>query len=150
MNFEVHEGGLVSLIGYNGAGMTTTMKATAGTLPLLGGAIEFLGKSIKGCCAWDLIGEGVLIVPEGRGIFTCLTITENLQISLYTRKDKAEIARDIDRVFTTFPRIKKRANQLAGTMDADEQKTFAMARPKVLLDEPWMGLSRSWSIRAAR
>lgn len=82
--------------------------------------------------------------------FTCLTITENLQISLYTLKDKAEIARDIDRVFTTLPRIKKRANQLAGTMDADEQKTFAMARPKVLLDEPWMGLSRSWSIRAAR
>ncbi|MBB3179505.1 ABC transporter ATP-binding protein [Variovorax sp. Sphag1AA] len=147
VDFEVREGELVSLIGSNGAGKTTTMKAITGTLPFLGGNIEFLGKSIKGRGAWDLVGEGLVMVPEGRGVFTRMTITENLQIGAYIRKDKAEIARDIDRVFTTFPRLKERANQLAGTMSGGEQQMLAMgralmARPKVLLlDEPSMGLS---------
>src|SRR5262252_3660918 len=116
VDFEVLEGELVSLIGSNGAGKTTTMKAITGTLPFLGGDIEFLGKSIKGRGAWDLVGEGLVMVPEGRGVFTRMTITENLQIGAYIRNDKAEITRDIDRVFTTFPRLKERANQLAGTM----------------------------------
>ena len=147
VDFEVREGELVSLIGSNGAGKTTTMKAITGTLPFAAGSIEFLGKSIKGRGAWDLVGEGLVMVPEGRGVFTRMTITENLQIGAYIRKDKAEIAKDIDRVFATFPRLKERATQLAGTMSGGEQQMLAMgralmARPKVLLlDEPSMGLS---------
>ncbi|VTU40029.1 LIV-I protein F [Variovorax sp. PBS-H4] len=147
IDFEVREGELVSLIGSNGAGKTTTMKAITGTLPFIAGSIEFLGKSIKGRGAWDLVGEGLVMVPEGRGVFTRMTITENLQIGAYIRKDKAEIAKDIDRVFATFPRLKERATQLAGTMSGGEQQMLAMgralmARPKVLLlDEPSMGLS---------
>jgi branched-chain amino acid transport system ATP-binding protein len=147
IDFEVREGELVSLIGSNGAGKTTTMKAITGTLPFVAGSIEFLGKSIKGRGAWDLVGEGLVMVPEGRGVFTRMSITENLQIGAYIRKDKAEIAKDIDRVFATFPRLKERATQLAGTMSGGEQQMLAMgralmARPKVLLlDEPSMGLS---------
>ncbi|WP_077002019.1 ABC transporter ATP-binding protein [Variovorax sp. KK3] len=147
VDFEVREGELVSLIGSNGAGKTTTMKAITGTLPFAAGDIEFLGKSIKGRGAWDLVADGLVMVPEGRGVFTRMTITENLQIGAYIRKDKAEIAKDIDRVFATFPRLKERATQLAGTMSGGEQQMLAMgralmARPKVLLlDEPSMGLS---------
>jgi len=147
IDFEVREGELVSLIGSNGAGKTTTMKAITGSLGYLAGEIEFLGKSIKGRGAWDLVGEGLVMVPEGRGVFTRMTITENLQIGAYLRSDKAEIAKDIDRVFSTFPRLKERATQLAGTMSGGEQQMLAMgralmARPKVLLlDEPSMGLS---------
>ncbi|HYP70746.1 MAG TPA: ABC transporter ATP-binding protein [Variovorax sp.] len=147
VDFEVHEGELVSLIGSNGAGKTTTMKAITGTLPPLGGDIEFLGKSIKGRGAWDLVAEGLVMVPEGRGVFTRMTITENLQIGAFIRNDKAGIAQDIERVFATFPRLKERATQLAGTMSGGEQQMLAMgralmARPKVLLlDEPSMGLS---------
>src|ERR1700759_3622920 len=147
IDFEVREGELVSLIGSNGAGKTTTMKAITGTLPFLGGDIEFLGKSIKGRGAWDLVGEGLVMVPEGRGVFTRMTITENLQIGAYIRKDKAEIAPDIERVFATFPRLKERAVQLAGTMSGGEQQMLAMgralmARPRVLLlDEPSLGLA---------
>jgi branched-chain amino acid transport system ATP-binding protein len=147
IDFEVREGELVSLIGSNGAGKTTTMKAITATLPFLGGDIEFLGKSIKGRGAWDLVAEGLVMVPEGRGVFTRMTITENLQIGAYIRKDKAEIAKDMERVFATFPRLKERATQLAGTMSGGEQQMLAMgralmARPKVLLlDEPSMGLS---------
>jgi branched-chain amino acid transport system ATP-binding protein len=142
IDFEVREGELVSLIGSNGAGKTTTMKAITGTLPFLGGDIEFLGKSIKGRGAWDLVGEGLVMVPQGRGDFTRMTITENLPIGAYIRKDKVEIATDIERVFSTFPRLKERATQLAGTMSGGEQQMLAMgralmARPKVLLlDEP--------------
>jgi len=147
VDFEVREGELVSLIGSNGAGKTTTMKAITGTLPPLGGDIEFLGKSIKGRGAWDLVADGLVMVPEGRGVFTRMTITENLQIGAFIRNDKAEIAKDIERVFATFPRLKERATQLAGTMSGGEQQMLAMgralmARPKVLLlDEPSMGLS---------
>ena len=147
VDFEVREGELVSLIGSNGAGKTTTMKAITDTLPPLGGDIEFLGKSIKGRGAWDLVADGLVMVPEGRGVFTRMTITENLQIGAFIRNDKAEIAKDIERVFATFPRLKERATQLAGTMSGGEQQMLAMgralmARPKVLLlDEPSMGLS---------
>ena len=147
VDFEVHEGELVSLIGSNGAGKTTTMKAITGTLPYLGGDIEFLGRSIKGRGAWDLVGEGLVMVPEGRGVFARMTITENLQIGAYIRKDKPGIAADIERVFSIFPRLKERSAQLAGTMSGGEQQMLAMgralmARPKVLLlDEPSMGLS---------
>ena len=147
VDFEVREGELVSLIGSNGAGKTTTMKAITGTQPFIGGDIEFLGKSIKGRGAWDLVEEGLVMVPEGRGVFTRMSITENLQIGAYIRKDNAAIATDMERVFVTFPRLRERKDQLAGTMSGGEQQMLAMgralmARPKVLLlDEPSMGLS---------
>jgi len=147
IDFEVREGELVSLIGSNGAGKTTTMKAITGTLPFVGGDIEFLGKSIKGRGAWDLVAEGLVMVPEGRGVFTRMTITENLQIGAYIRTDDAAIATDMEQMFTTFPRLRERKDQLAGTMSGGEQQMLAMgralmARPKVLLlDEPSMGLS---------
>lgn len=147
VDFEVREGELVSLIGSNGAGKTTTMKAITGTLPFVDGDIEFLGRSIKGRGAWDLVGEGLVMVPEGRGVFTRMTITENLQIGAYIRDDKGGIAEDIERMFAIFPRLRERKDQLAGTMSGGEQQMLAMgralmARPKVLLlDEPSMGLS---------
>ena len=147
VDFEVREGELVSLIGSNGAGETTTMKAITGTLPYVDGDILYLGRSIKGRGAWDLVGEGLVMVPEGRGVFTRMTITENLQIGAYVRNDKAGIAADIQRMFDIFPRLRERKDQLAGTMSGGEQQMLAMgralmARPKVLLlDEPSMGLS---------
>jgi len=147
VDFEVHEGELVSLIGSNGAGKTTTMKAITGTLPINAGEIEYLGKSIKGQGPWDLVKQGLAMVPEGRGVFTRMTIIENLQMGAYIRNDKADIAADMDKVFNIFPRLKERRDQLAGTMSGGEQQMLAMgralmSRPKVLLlDEPSMGLS---------
>jgi branched-chain amino acid transport system ATP-binding protein len=145
-SFEVHEGELVSLIGANGAGKTTTLKAITGLQPVGAGDIEFLGRSIKGQGAWDLVKQGLVMVPEGRGTFTRMSITENLLMGAFVRNDK-EIDADIDKVFTIFPRLKERRLQLAGTMSGGEQQMLAMgralmARPKVLLlDEPSMGLS---------
>ncbi|HSV53382.1 MAG TPA: ABC transporter ATP-binding protein [Burkholderiaceae bacterium] len=147
VDFEVREGELVSLIGSNGAGKTTTMKAITGTLTMTDGDIEYMGKSIKGQGPWDLVRQGLAMVPEGRGVFTRMTITENLLMGAYIRTDKAGIAADIDKVFTIFPRLKERKDQLAGTMSGGEQQMLAMgralmSRPKVLLlDEPSMGLS---------
>jgi branched-chain amino acid transport system ATP-binding protein len=147
VDFEVREGELVSLIGSNGAGKTTTMKAITGLLPFAGGDIHYLGQSIRGRGAWELVKQGLAMVPEGRGVFTRMTITENLQMGAHIRKDKAGIAEDMERVFTTFPRLKERKDQLAGTMSGGEQQMLAMgralmSRPKVLLmDEPSMGLS---------
>ena len=147
VDFEVHEGELVSLIGSNGAGKTTTMKAITGTLPMTDGDIEYMGKSIRGQGPWDLVKQGLAMVPEGRGVFTRMTITENLQMGAYIRTDKPEIAADLEKVFTIFPRLRERKNQLAGTMSGGEQQMLAMgralmSRPKVLLlDEPSMGLS---------
>jgi branched-chain amino acid transport system ATP-binding protein len=147
VDLEVHEGELVTLIGSNGAGKTSTMKAITGSLPLLGGEIEYLGRSIRGLGAWDLVRDGLAMVPEGRGVFTRMTITEHLLMGAYIRSDKAEIALDVDKVFALFPRLKERRDQLAGTMSGGEQQMLAMgralmSRPKVLLlDEPSMGLS---------
>ncbi|MBC7376844.1 MAG: ABC transporter ATP-binding protein [Burkholderiaceae bacterium] len=147
VDFEVREGELVSLIGSNGAGKTTTMKAITGTLPINGGDIEYMGKSIRGQGPWDLVKQGLAMVPEGRGVFTRMTIIENLQMGAYIRNDKPEIAADMDKVFTIFPRLKERKDQLAGTMSGGEQQMLAMgralmSRPRVLLlDEPSMGLS---------
>ena len=147
VDFEVREGELVSLIGSNGAGKTTTMKAITGSLPINDGDIEYLGKSIRGQGPWDLVRQGLAMVPEGRGVFARMTITENLQMGAYIRDDKAEILQDIDKVFTIFPRLKERRDQLAGTMSGGEQQMLAMgralmSRPKVLLlDEPSMGLA---------
>ncbi|MEK8027743.1 ABC transporter ATP-binding protein [Pseudaquabacterium rugosum] len=145
-NFEVREGELVSLIGANGAGKTTTLKAVTGLQPVGDGDIRYLGRSIKGQGAWDLVRQGLVMVPEGRGTFTRMTIVENLQMGAFIRDDD-EIEADIDKVFAIFPRLKERAEQLAGTMSGGEQQMLAMgralmARPKVLLlDEPSMGLS---------
>ena len=147
VDMEVHEGELVSLIGSNGAGKTTTMKAITGLLPMTDGDIEYLGRSIKGKGAWDLVREGLVMVPEGRGVFARMTITENLQMGAYIRDDLAGIKDDIERMFNIFPRLRERKDQLAGTMSGGEQQMLAMgralmSRPKVLLlDEPSMGLS---------
>jgi branched-chain amino acid transport system ATP-binding protein len=146
VSFEVGQGELVSLIGANGAGKTTTLKAITGIQPVAEGSIEFMGRAIKGQGAWDLVRQGLVMVPEGRGVFTRMTIVENLQMGAFVRDD-GEIQADIDRVFEIFPRLKERAKQLAGTMSGGEQQMLAMgralmARPKVLLmDEPSMGLS---------
>ena len=147
VSLEVREGELVSLIGSNGAGKTTTMKAITGLLPLGGGHIELAGKNIDGQGPWDLVQQGLAMVPEGRGVFTRMTIAENLQMGAYIREDKPAIAQDIEGVFATFPRLKERRDQLAGTLSGGEQQMLAMgralmSRPKVLLlDEPSMGLS---------
>ncbi len=146
VSFEVKQGELVSLIGANGAGKTTTLKAITGLQPVAAGDIEFMGKSIKGQGAWDLVKQGLVMVPEGRGCFTRMTITENLLMGAFVRKDN-EVEADIDKVFAIFPRLKERRAQLSGTMSGGEQQMLAMgralmARPKVLLlDEPSMGLS---------
>jgi branched-chain amino acid transport system ATP-binding protein len=147
VSFEVRGGELVSLIGANGAGKTTTLKAITGIQPVADGQIEYLGRSIKGQGPWDLVKQGLVMVPEGRGVFARMSIVENLQMGAFVRDDTAEIAADIDKVFAIFPRLKERAKQLAGTMSGGEQQMLAMgralmARPKVLLlDEPSMGLS---------
>jgi branched-chain amino acid transport system ATP-binding protein len=143
---EVRAGELVSLIGANGAGKTTTLKAVTGIQPVGDGEIHYLGRSIRGQGAWDLAKQGLVMIPEGRGTFTRMTITENLQMGAYIRNDD-EIEADIEKVFDIFPRLKERRDQLAGTMSGGEQQMLAMgralmARPKVLLlDEPSMGLS---------
>lgn len=146
VSVEVREGELVSLIGANGAGKTTTLKAITGIQSPAAGDIEYLGKSIKGQGPWDLVKQGLVMVPEGRGTFTRMTIIENLQMGAHLRNDK-QIDDDIDKVFAIFPRLKERRGQLAGTMSGGEQQMLAMGRalmaqPKVLLlDEPSMGLS---------
>ncbi|SDM49142.1 amino acid/amide ABC transporter ATP-binding protein 2, HAAT family [Oryzisolibacter propanilivorax] len=147
VDLQVREGELVTLIGSNGAGKTTTMKAITGGLAMNDGDIQYLGRSIRGQGAWDLVRRGLVMVPEGRGVFARMTITENLLMGAYTRTDKAGIAADVERMFGIFPRLRERRDQLAGTMSGGEQQMLAMARalmsqPKVLLlDEPSMGLS---------
>ena len=147
IDFEVREGELVSLIGSNGAGKTTTMKAITGTLPFKEGDIVYLGKSIRGKGAWDMVNAGLAMVPEGRSVFARMTIAENLQMGAYVRDDKPAVATDIQKMFTIFPRLCERKDQLAGTLSGGEQQMLAMgralmSRPKVLLlDEPSMGLS---------
>jgi branched-chain amino acid transport system ATP-binding protein len=146
VSFEVRQGELVSLIGANGAGKTTTLKAVTGIQPVAGGDIQYMGRSIKGQGPWDLVKQGLVMVPEGRGTFTRMSITENLLMGAHLRHDD-EIEADIEKVFVRFPRLRERAQQLAGTMSGGEQQMLAMgralmARPKVLLlDEPSMGLS---------
>ena len=146
ISFEVKRGELVCLIGANGAGKTTTLKAVTGTQPVRDGQIVFMGKAIRGQGAWDLVRQGLVMVPEGRGIFARMTIDENLRMGAYLRKD-SEVEADIAAVYQRFPRLKERHKQLAGTLSGGEQQMLAMgrallARPKLLLlDEPSMGLS---------
>jgi branched-chain amino acid transport system ATP-binding protein len=146
VDLEVRRGELVSLIGANGAGKTTTLKAITGLQPITDGEVLYGGRSITGQGAFDLVRQGLCMVPEGRGVFTRMTIEENLLMGAYTRKDK-DIAADIDKVYGIFPRLKERRDQLAGTLSGGEQQMLAMGRalmskPQVLLlDEPSMGLS---------
>ncbi|MFM2345083.1 MAG: High-affinity branched-chain amino acid transport ATP-binding protein BraG [Pseudomonadota bacterium] len=146
-DLEVKQGELVALIGSNGAGKTTTMKAITGIQSMSSGTIEYMGTSIKGIPPHELLKRGLVMVPEGRGVFARMTIVENLQMGAYIRNDKDGIASDIEGIFDFFPRLRERAFQLAGTMSGGEQQMLAMGRaymsqPKLLLlDEPSMGLS---------
>jgi branched-chain amino acid transport system ATP-binding protein len=146
IDLEVRPGELVTLIGANGAGKTTTLKALTGMLSWVG-QIQFLGQSCSGKQSFELLRQGLVMVPEGRGVFKLMSITENLLMGAYARDDDAEIRRDMERMFALFPRLKERAGQLAGTLSGGEQQMLAMARalmsrPKLLLlDEPSMGLS---------
>ena len=147
IDLTVMPGELVALIGANGAGKTTTLKAVTGSLPWSAGEVRYRGESIRGMPAHRLVERGLAMVPEGRGVFARMSITENLLMGAYTRRDAAGIARDVDRMFGIFPRLKERAGQLAGTLSGGEQQMLAMARALMsrptllLLDEPSMGLS---------
>jgi len=147
IDLDVHAGELVALIGANGAGKTTTMKAITGALPWSAGDVRYDGASLKGVGAHALVGRGLAMVPEGRGVFARMTITENLLMGAYSRGDRAGIAADLEKMLGLFPRLRERATQLAGTMSGGEQQMLAMARalmgrPRLLLlDEPSMGLS---------
>jgi branched-chain amino acid transport system ATP-binding protein len=148
LDFHVGEGEMVALIGANGAGKTTTLKTLAGMLTPTSGQITFDGKVHSNIKSFDLIREGLALVPEGRGIFPKLTVYENLEMGAFSRTDgKTAIEADIERMFGIFPRLKERAFQLAGTMSGGEQQMLAISRalmgkPKLLLlDEPSMGLA---------
>ena len=147
VSFDVKAGELVCLIGANGAGKSTTLKALTGLQPVASGAVEFRGAPIAGQGPWALARQGLVMVPEGRGIFTRMSIHENLQMGAYVCEEGSAIAADLERVYATFPRLKERQHQLAGTMSGGEQQMLAMgralmARPQLLLlDEPSMGLS---------
>lgn len=146
ISFEVREGEVVSLIGANGAGKSTTLKAITGLQPIKSGTASYLGRGIAGQGAWNLVPQGLVMVPEGRGTFTRMSIDENLLMGAFIRKDD-EVSADVDKVFALFPRLKERRKQLAGTLSGGEQQMLAMgralmAKPKLLLlDEPSMGLS---------
>ncbi|HEX8615313.1 MAG TPA: ABC transporter ATP-binding protein [Telluria sp.] len=149
IDLEVNKGELVTLIGANGAGKTTTLKAITGTLPdcKVEGTISYMGASLKGSKSFELVQQKLAMVPEGRGVFTRMSIHENLLMGAYTRNDKAGIEADVEKWFTVFPRLKERAAQMAGTLSGGEQQMLAMARALMshpnllLLDEPSMGLA---------
>nr|WP_314899299.1 ABC transporter ATP-binding protein [uncultured Deefgea sp.] len=147
INLEVNEGELVALIGANGAGKTTTLKTLMGMVKPASGEILFKDQSTAKLEPQDYVRQGLVMVPEGRGIFGRLTVEENLLMGAYWRNDKAEIANDLARVYQLFPRVKERYKQLAGTLSGGEQQMVAMgraliSRPKLLLlDEPSMGLA---------
>ena len=147
VSFEVHEGEIVTLIGANGAGKSTTLRTITGLVKASGGSIqwddqELLGKSID-----KIVTTGIAMSPEGRRVFPDMTVLENLKIGAYLRRDKAEIAKDIQWVYSLFPRLEERSWQLAGTLSGGEQQMLAvgralMSRPKLLLlDEPSLGLA---------
>jgi len=147
IDLDLWAGELVCLIGANGAGKTTTLNAIAGVLPLAGGDILYAGDRMNTVPAHKRLRKGIALVPEGRGIFTRLTVEENLRMGAYTRNDKAGIEADLERVYTMLPRVKERLHQVAGTLSGGEQQMVAigralLSRPKLLLlDEPSMGLA---------
>ena len=144
---EVGDGEIVTLIGSNGAGKSTTLHTISGLIKPKSGSIEYKGTDIVGIPAHKLVGQGLVQVPEGRHVFAEMTVMENLDMGAYLRKDKDEVARDKEKVFLKFPRLKERVGQLAGTLSGGEQQMLAMgralmSRPQLLLlDEPSMGLA---------
>ena len=147
ISFEIKKGEIVTLIGANGAGKTSTLHAVSGLLPLKSGEVSLNGVNITGMEAHKLVTKGMAHVPEGRRIFTELTVLENLEMGAYTRNDKDGIKDDLEKMFVLFPRLAERKKQLAGTMSGGEQQMLAIARalmskPTILLmDEPSMGLA---------
>jgi branched-chain amino acid transport system ATP-binding protein len=149
VDLEVRKGELVTLIGANGAGKTTTLKAITGTLPAckVEGTVSYMGQALAGKQSFRLVEQKLAMVPEGRGVFTRMTIHENLLMGAYTRNDQAGIDADIEKWYQVFPRLKERSAALAGTLSGGEQQMLAMARALMchpallLLDEPSMGLS---------
>ncbi len=147
ISFEVNEGEIVTLIGANGAGKTTTMQSVIGLIPTRAGKVTFDGHDITHTPCHKIVHYGMTQVPEGRRIFQELTVYENLLMGAYSMKDRSTFAQDIEAVYTRFPRLAERKNQIAGTLSGGEQQMLAMGRalmshPKLLmLDEPSMGLS---------
>ena len=147
VSFEVNQGEIVALIGANGAGKTTTLHTVSGLLAAKSGSVELEGKNITHMPGHQIVRQGMAHVPEGRRVFAGLTVYENLKMGAYTRSDKQEIADELERVYSSFPRLKERSRQLAGTLSGGEQQMLAMGRalmahPRILLmDEPSMGLS---------
>ena len=147
ITFHVNEGEMVALIGANGAGKTSTLKAIARVLDAAGGDVHFCGEKITRIPSHDIIRKGIALVPEGRGVFPRLTVAENLAMGAFVRSDAVDIEKDLKRVYGYFPRLKERESQLAGTLSGGEQQMLAigralMSRPRLLLlDEPSMGLA---------
>ena len=147
VTLKVGKGEVVALIGANGAGKTSTLRAVSGMLKPVGGRISFLGEDITGKKAHQLVPKGMAHAPEGRGIFPNLTVLENLELGAYLRKDADAIAADMEKSYTLFPRLKDRRKQLAGTLSGGEQQMLAIARALLsrptllLLDEPSLGLA---------
>ena len=147
ISFDVEQGQIVTLIGANGAGKSTTLRAISGLVKTASGAINFMGRDIIPFNAQQVVAEGIAMVPEGRRVFDNLTVKENLKIGAYLRKDKDEIEAGIEDIYQRFPRLKEREWQLAGTLSGGEQQMLAvgramMARPKLLMmDEPSLGLA---------
>ncbi len=147
VTFHVNEGETVALIGANGAGKTSTLKAISRVIDTVGGDVHFCGEKITRIASHDIIRKGIAMVPEGRGVFPRLTVAENLAMGAFVRNDKAGVASDLDQVYGHFPRLEERAAQLAGTLSGGEQQMLAigralMSRPRLLLlDEPSMGLA---------
>ena len=147
ITFHVNQGEMVALIGANGAGKTSTLKAISRVIDAVGGDVHFCGKKIDQIAPHDIIRQGIALVPEGRGVFPRLTVAENLAMGAFLRNDKPEIAADQEKIYGYFPRLKERASHLAGTLSGGEQQMLAigralMSRPKLLLlDEPSMGLA---------
>ena len=147
ISFDVEQGQIVTLIGANGAGKSTTLRAIAGLVKPAGGSIVFEGRDITTMDPQKVVASGIAMAPEGRRVFDNLTVHENLRIGAYLRKDEASIREDIDRVYDLFPRLRERSWQLAGTLSGGEQQMLAvgramMARPKLLMmDEPSLGLA---------
>ena len=147
ISFNIKKGEIVSLIGANGAGKTSTLHAISGLVPIKSGEISLNGENVTNIEAHKLVSLGMAHVPEGRRIFTELTVLENLELGAYTRNDTEQIKEDINHMFTLFPRLAERKKQLAGTMSGGEQQMLAMARALMsspsllLLDEPSMGLA---------
>ena len=147
IDLDVRAGELVTLIGANGTGKTTTLKALSGLITPAAGSVRYDGQDVTGTPAFALVRRGLALVPEGRGVFARLTVAENLAMGAYIRDDKAQIAADCERAYATFPRLAERRAQLAGTLSGGEQQMLAIARalmckPRLLLlDEPSMGLA---------